>query len=70
MKEYMVLYYIRSVMNPLNQPFGFYCLAASEEAAEEQCRNAHPRSGIVWVYQSSDYDEALSEFYSRRRALW
>ena len=62
--EYMVLYYVATVMNPLNQPFGYYCMANSAEEAEELCRNNRPRCGIVWVHCSSSYDAALEEFRS------
>ena len=64
MKDYFVLYRIESVMSPLDPPFGFHCQAEDTDHAEEQCLNAYPDCGIVWVVEACDnMNEALETYY-------
>ena len=71
MRDYVVLYRIEKIMHPLDAPFGFICAADDVERAEEQCLNAYPDAGIVWVDEYASYYErerayqaALDEYYA------
>lgn len=63
MNVYLVLYRIESVMAPSDAPFGFRCHAEDVDHAEEQCVDAYPDCGIVWVADTDDYEEALKQYY-------
>lgn len=66
MKNYIVLYRIESIMCPADPPFGFQCWAEDADHAEEQCLNADPESGVVWVWEGPHgvgMEAALSDYY-------
>lgn len=63
MKTYTVLYRVESIMSPFDEPFGFTCEAENADHAEEQCLNAYPDCGVVWVAVGDDLIEALNEYY-------
>ena len=63
MKRYIVLYRIESIMAPCDPPFGFECHADDTDHAEEQCENAYPEAGIVWVSDAATYAAALADYY-------
>ena len=66
MNNYVVLYRVEAVMSPLDSPFGFQCWAEDAEHAEEQCLNAEPDAGIVWVWQGPEgvgIQPALDDYY-------
>lgn len=63
MNSYMVLYRIESEMSPSDAPFGFRCHAEDVDHAEEQCTDAYPDCGIVWVADTDNYEEALAQYY-------
>ena len=58
-----VLYRIESVMSPCEAPFGFICHADDADHAEEQCVNAYPDCGVVWIAEGDDYRAALDNYY-------
>jgi len=62
MKTYIVLYRIESIMSPLDDPFGFRCMADNMEHAEEQCLDAEPECDIVGVIQTDEYKKALTNW--------
>ena len=64
MNGYVVLYRIESMMSPFDAPFGFVCQADDGDHAEEQCLNAYPDCGVVWVVEGDDYREALKEYWA------
>ena len=64
MEKYIVLYRIESVMSPLDAPFGFVCDADNTDHAEEQCDNAYPDCGIVWVANGESYEDALNIYWN------
>ena len=61
--SYIVLYRDESVMCPADAPFGFQCWAEDGDHAEEQCLNADPDAVVVWIFEGSDYDKALDDYY-------
>jgi len=63
MTAYIVLYRIESIMNPLDEPFGFKCEADDSDHAEEQCLNAYPGCHIVWNVETDDYNNALLDYW-------
>jgi hypothetical protein len=64
MKKFVVLYRIEQVMSPLDAPFGFVCDAEDADHAEEQCINAYPDCGVVWVANGESYKDALSVYWN------
>jgi len=59
MKNYIVLYRIET--------FAFQAWAEDTEHAEEQCLNAYPNSGAVWIYQcehGTGTAAALNDYYT------
>lgn len=64
MKTYAVLYRIESIMAPVDEPFGFVCQAEDTDHAEEQCLNAYPDCGVVWVAEGDDCIGALEDYYT------
>lgn len=69
MRNHVVLYRIESIMSPLDAPFGFLCQADDIDHAEEQCLNAYPDCGVVWVVKGGDYEQALSEYWLENTVL-
>lgn len=69
MKNYIVLHRIESEMNPFDAPLGFRCTAEDSDHAEEQCLNAYPDCGVVWIIEGSDYSQALSEYWAENTVL-
>ncbi len=63
MNNYIALYRIESIMTPLEEPFGFSCMADNGDHAEEQCLNAYPDCEVVWVSLTENYQEALDDYY-------
>ena len=63
MEKYIVLYRIESIMSPSDQPFGFSCDAENSDHAEEQCINAYPNCGVVWIAKTDSYTESLEQYY-------
>jgi hypothetical protein len=59
-----VLYRIEKEMSPLDPPQGFLCQAEDDEHAEEQCENAYPNAGVLWVFEGDSYDDALDDYYN------
>ena len=62
MNTYIVLYRIESVMSPLDEPFGFRCMADDPDHAEEQCLNAYPDCEVVWITETESYKEAIVDW--------
>ncbi len=66
LKNYVVLY--REPMQPaLSEPLAFQCWAENTDHAEEQCENAYPDCGIVWVWQGehgAGVQPALADYYA------
>lgn len=64
MDQYMVLYRIESIMDPVSEPFGFECYADDADHAEEQCLNAYPDCEVVWVSKGLGYKAALDDYWT------
>lgn len=64
MKKFVVLYRIEKIMSPLDAPFGFVCHADDADHAEEQCENAYPDCGVVWIAEGDSYLAALDAYYA------
>lgn len=62
MTPFVVLYRTK-YLTELEEPFGFYCEADNLDHAEEQLINAEPDADIVWVVETNNYQEALSNYY-------
>ncbi len=62
MKQYMVLYYIDSIMSKHDYPFGFECWADDADHAKEQAFNAYPDCEVVYVKDGVSYKEALEGY--------
>lgn len=66
MQNFVVLYRLEKIMLPFEPPYGFQCYADNVEHAEEQCLNAYPDAGVVWVWQGAEgigMQAALNEYY-------
>lgn len=63
MTDYIVLYRINAIMSDLDAPFGFSCSAKDTGDAEQQCLNNCQDADIVWIVDTSSYQEALHEYY-------
>ena len=66
LKPYMILY--RQENESLIDPWGYKVMAESGDHADEQFYNAEPESVILWVEQTEDYNEALSNYYGELNA--
>jgi hypothetical protein len=62
MKDFIVLYRTE-YLAALDHPSGFACKAEDVDHAEEQCENAYPDCDIVWVWEGTDYHDALQDCY-------
>lgn len=51
MKDYIVLYRIKSIMSDIDDPFVFHCIADDCYHAHEQCLNAYPDADIEYIEQ-------------------
>jgi len=69
MNNYIVLYRAEEIMSPFDPPFGFGCEADDADHAEEQCLNAYPDSGVVWVIEGDDYIDALAQYYKENEVI-
>ena len=72
MKNYVILYRIESIQTPSDAPFGFQAWAEDTEHAEEQCLDAYPDCGVVWVYQcehGTGTADAFNNYYTEGLAL-
>ena len=63
MNEYIVLYRNSNCL-PCDPPFGFRCQAEDTDHAEEQCVDAEPDADIVWVVDTSNYQDALKNWWN------
>jgi hypothetical protein len=64
MNTYIVLYRQESVRTAVDAPFGFRCSADDSDHAEEQCINAYPDAGVVWVWEGDDMQNALDDYWN------
>lgn len=65
MKQFIVLYRQEKIMAPADPPFGFACHADDSEHAEEQCLNAEPDADVVWIYEGTDMQRALKNYWTQ-----
>ena len=66
MENFVVLYHIKAIQSPAEQPFGFQCYADDADHAEEQALNAYPDAEIVWVWQGEEgtgMQPAINDYY-------
>jgi hypothetical protein len=62
MKDYVVLYRIDGY-SALDMPFAFVCEAEDTVHVEEQMLNYCEDAEIVWIYQGTDVDLALDDYW-------
>lgn len=63
MKTYIVLYIDADAL--IGDPIeAFKCQADDVDHAEEQCENAYPNCGIVWVWDGPNADEAFQDYWN------
>lgn len=58
-----VVIYDEPITIPIRHWLIFTCMAEDADHAEEQCLNAYPTCGVLWVYEGDNVDDALNDFY-------
>lgn len=67
LKFFVVLYRIKPIENPLEQPLGFKCQAENADHAEEQAMNSYPDAEILWLHEGDSdagMEQALKDYFS------
>lgn len=61
LQPYVVIY-DEPISLPIPHWLIFTCSAEDADHAKEQCLNAYPTCGILWVHQGDSPDDALDAF--------
>jgi len=63
-EPWVVLFIPADCPHPVNPPLAHICLATDYDDAEAQCQSVFPGCSVVWVYEGSNPDSALVDYWS------